>query len=193
MGALERERGFRTPHMRLFLLVIFAIVCGKKFNRLFYLELYEDEPADEFVETLKPNSDGSTFIDDSYFLFLNNRYEWRKGAESFDPALNDPKLSDEDYFKSLALLQEYHMSLTTPLPLVDVIEEEWRLWALDPEFPKPEEIKNMGLDELLRHSGNWVDGEASGFSESSFAGDSAEHSDGTPIPIDEAEGFGDVQ
>lgn len=193
MGALELERGPRRSHMRLLLLTLIAIVCGKKFNRLFYLELYEDEPADEFVETLKPNSDGTTFLDDSYFLFLNTRYEWRKGAESFNPALNDPKLSDEDYFKALALLQEHHMSLTTPLPLADVIEEEWKLWATDPDFPKPEEIKNMGIDDLLRRSENWIDGEASGFSESSFAADSAEHSDGASISIDLAEHMGDVQ
>lgn len=141
----------------LFPLVALSLTKGASFNRLSYLNLYEDDPVDEFVETLKQNSDGTTFLDDSYFMWMNIRYEWRKGAEMYDPVLNEPKLSDEQLNKALSDLQD-SLTLATALPLAVVIEDEWRQWQMDPEFPNEEAIKAMGIDELIDNGYRWADG-----------------------------------
>lgn len=140
-----------------------------RYQRLHYLTLYEDEPADEFVETLRLNSDGSSFIDDSYFFWLNQRYEWRKGAEFFDPELYNGKIDPRRKERLLSELQNYR-SIAVSLTLADVLEDEWRIWREDPDFPKPETIQKMGLDDLIANSYRWADGQDVDMFEESFDG-----------------------
>lgn len=182
----------------LFPLVALTFAGGASFNRLSYLNLYEDDPVDEFVETLRQNSDGTTFLDDSYFMWMNIRYEWRKGAEMYDPELNEPKISDEQLSKALSDLQE-SLTLATALPLNLVIEDEWRLWQMDPEFPKEDQIREMGIEELIENGYRWADGSPVVMSEgslefssgtvSSFSGDDNPHA----LDLDEAEKIPDLQ
>jgi len=180
-----------------------ALLCASalalKYDRLSYLKLYEDDPTDEFLEMLKPNEDGTTFLDDSYFLHISIRYEWRKGAENYDPAKYFPKLTDDEYNTLLAKLQEENVSLTTPLLLADVIEEEWRHWAVEPDFPKKQQIKEMGVDDLIRGGTRWEDGQELKMSESSMNSQESVsieeegEAEANPVHIVDATSFRDLQ
>ncbi len=165
-------------------------------HRLDYLKKFEDDPSDEYIETLKSNYDGTSFVDDSYFLWLHNRYYWRKGADQFNPDINEVTLGDEGIVKLLEDLRN-KKSLSTPLPLTTVVDDEWRIWQEDPDFPKQEVLDSYGIHELVMDGLRWKDGVSGNPDATSMSTDDDtslnEESEHNPTVLDDAGSFGDLQ
>jgi hypothetical protein len=142
-------------HCLFFPCTLFLLLLSSRpiYDRHEYLRRYEDEPADEFLEMYRPNSDGTTFIDDAYYMWQALRYQWRRGAGKF--VKRPPKSDgiDEETFRELfGKLREFQ-AIAAPVPLARVIEAEWEDWVQDDEFPTPKAIKAMGIAEFVKTHG----------------------------------------
>lgn len=177
-------------HLLFFPLTLFLLLLSSRplYDRHEYLRRYEDEPADEFLEMYRPNSDGTTFIDDAQYMWEALRYQWRRGAGKFiktAPPKGDE--IDEEMFRELfGRLREFQ-AIATPVPLVRVIKAEWEDWVQDEEFPTPKAIKAMGITEFLKTYGQDYQDDTSAEEEAFRQAHPTDH----PIPVTTA--FKDTQ
>lgn len=162
-----------------------------QFNRLAYLQLYEDEPADEFTETMQCSPDGSSYVDDPYFAWMQRRFEFRSGAEAFDGQLAKLVLEPDEMERVLQDLQD-HKSLSRPLALEQVIADEYARWREDPEFPDEAAIAEMGIDSLIVEGEGWVDGASSQLSSISGYTSHPSYTDMDDVGAVEGMGAGEI-